>query len=116
MLKKLYKAIKRDGVIGFINYAAGRIHLKRKVIHFIYGPISIPIALIVLSISRWLPIRLILLFSNRIGHYPYNTELLLCVLDQSPEKNKIKTIYYTVPGMPICNKQMHKMWERVIQI
>ncbi|EKD55025.1 MAG: LA1599-like protein [uncultured bacterium] len=115
MLKKIHVAIEREGVYGLIPYAIRRFQLVKKIRRFFLAPFSVPLALIILLASPFIKIRLILLFSNRIGHYPYNTELLLGVLDAIGEKLN-RTFFYTVPGGTICNAQMHKMWKRVITI
>ena len=119
MLKKLLFIIKREGgLLGFLQYVALRLHLKKKTMRVLISPIAIPIALMIALIEPWIRIRIILLFSNRIGHYPYNTDLLLYVLKRSLDaKDQKSTVwFYTVPGAPICNEQLHLMWMRTIII
>ncbi|HLB41764.1 MAG TPA: TIGR04372 family glycosyltransferase [Gammaproteobacteria bacterium] len=78
---------------------------------------AIPIACGIFFISPIVKIRFIKLFSSRIGHYSINTELILCALDMKLENDKkCKTLFYTSPGEPICNTQLHRMWKREIPI
>lgn len=118
MIKKLFNAIKRDGILEFIKYAGERLHLKRNIMRLFLSPLAIPFAGGIFAISPWIPIRLIMLFSNRIGHYIWNTEFWLCTLDmyEKETNKKIKTLFYTVPGYPVANTQLHRMWKRVITI
>lgn len=79
--------------------------------------IAIPIALGIIVISPLIKIRLIKLLSYRIGHYALNTELLLCALKTNHDiHKKWITLFYTTPGQPICNQQLHRMWKRTILI
>lgn len=118
MIKKIIKVIKREGIFGFCKLACAYFQLKKRLIRLILGPIAIPIAGAILAMSPWRRIRLIMLYSNRIGHYAWNTEFWLSALKLSANKEEKKyiTLFYTVPGYAICNTQLHKMWKRVIPI
>jgi len=116
MISQLKKVIRREGFFGIFSYVMHYFNVKRKLTRLLMGPVAIPLASLILAISPWIRIRLILLFSNRIGHYPYNTELLLCVRDAIPEEKNCKTLFYTIPGASICNSQLHRMWKRTITI
>lgn len=118
MLKKIRFFIKRDGILGFIKYAIGRLHLKKNLIRLLLSPITIPIAVGILAILPWIRIRLIMLFSNRVGHYAWNTEFWLSTLDvyEDEGNKKVKTLFYTVPGYAVSNEQLHRMWKRAITI
>src|SRR3990167_3348205 len=109
MIKKIYTALKRESFPNFIKLVIERI---------ITNLIAFPFAVVIVVISPFLRIRFIRLFSFRIGHYAINTELLLCAMDRNlyNEKRKIVTFFYTAPGEPICNSQLHRMWKRVITI
>lgn len=109
MIKKISPSFKREGLLGFFKLV-----IVRTAISFI----ALPLALSIFFISPWVKIRLIRLFSSRIGHYSLNTELLLCALDENlfEDKKKYKTLFYTSPGDPICNIQLHCMWKRYITI
>jgi putative glycosyltransferase (TIGR04372 family) len=118
MIQKIIKTFKREGIVGFFRYGMDRVQLKKIMMRLMLAPLAIPLAVILLIISPWWPIRLMLLFSNRIGHYAYNTDLLLTALDfcSDPSLKKRKTFFYTAYGRPICNTQLHIMWKRVITI
>lgn len=79
--------------------------------------ISFPTAIFIFLISPFYKIKFVALFSERIGHYALNTELLLCTLETEPEIKKHKYIFYTRPSyIPLCNTQLHRMWKREIFI
>ncbi|EKD55016.1 MAG: LA1599-like protein [uncultured bacterium] len=109
MIKKYWNVFKEKGISGFIKLTALR---------FLTGVIALPIVIIFVMISPWVRIRLVRLFSYRIGHYALNTELFLSAMetDLYPTQKKYKTFFYTFPGEPICNQQLHIMWKRVIPI
>ena|SRR3990167_7795222 len=91
---------------------------KLMVVRLLTSAMAFPIVLTIIFVSPWIKIRLIRLFSYRIGHYSLNTELLLCGLDKNlfNESKKIKNFFYTFPHEPICNQQLHQMWKRIITI
>src|SRR5579862_4541827 len=97
---------------GFIYFA------KLFCIRIITTLIAIPILVFCAVLSPWARVRLIRLYSYRIGHYALNTELLLCAQDTAlfHDAKKYFTFYFTFPGEPICNVQLHRMWKRTITI
>ncbi len=91
--------------------------LKRLLIRVISRVIAVPIACGVVLVYPLVQIRLIKLFSSRIGHYSFNTEAILCALDMELENHvRRKTLFYVLPGEPLCNTQLHYMWKRTIPI
>src|SRR3990167_995173 len=113
---KIYDAFNREGLVGFLKLLNDR--SKKRIFRFLLNIIAIPIGICILIIYPFFRIRLICLYSDRIGHYAWDTEYWLCMLDISTDKNKkkYKTLYYTVAGRPVCNTQLHRMWKRVIPI
>src|SRR3990167_805966 len=109
MIKRVFSALKRNGFRRFITLLMIRLGANL---------IAFPFALVIAAIYPLIPIRLIRLYSSRIGHYALNTELLLCAMDTNlfDERKKIITLFYTAPEDPICNTQLHLMWKRVILI
>ncbi len=78
--------------------------------------IAAPCTFCLLLLFPFYKIRLIALFSDRIGHYALNTELFLCHLNERKLlDNGVKYIFYTRVA-PICNSQLHRMWKRKIVI
>ena len=108
-MKKYISYLKEKGLRSFI---------KLSFIHFVTTIVSFPIAVVCVVFSPWRRLRLIRLFSYRIGHYALNTELLLCAQDNKLfyDTKKYHTFYFTFPGEPICNIQLHRMWKRTITI
>src|SRR3990167_27264 len=118
MINKIHKIIKRDGFFGLIKLISNRFFSKKMMIHIILSPLSFTITGLIFIISPWLRIRLIMLFSNRVGHFAWNTEFWLCVIDKFKNDKNIKYInfFYTIPGHPVANKQLYYMWKRAITI
>lgn len=117
IIRRIIRVIRRDGWLGSIKSVDRRLHLKIKCIILALSPIAIPAAAIILMISPWIRIRLLMLFSNHIGHYAWNTEFWLCAFDMRKKNEKRdKTFFYVLPGHPICNTQLHRMWKRTICI
>ncbi len=115
MLGKAYRVLKKEGFFVFFKVTIIRLKLlcKRAIISFI----AIPLCCLIIIISRWVNIRLIKLASNRVGHYTFDTELLLSAMELSVENKKpYKTFFYTISGWPISNRQLHRMWKRVMVI
>lgn len=109
MIKKIY-LISKGVTYRFDLLISRLIRLFSKIL-------AIPIVLGITFVSPFVRIRLINLFSSRIGHYSINTELILCALDMKLDNDKhLKTLFYTEPNQPICNLQLHQMWKRVIPI
>lgn len=108
LIRKIYSLLKDRGLFGFLKFFFIRITSKI---------CAVPIALGIICISPFIRIRLIQLFSTRVGHYSFNTEAILCGLDLNLDNDKkYKTFFYTLPGALICNTQLHTMWKRVITI
>lgn len=80
--------------------------------------LSVPVALIILLLWPFKKIRLIQLYSSRIGQFGGNTYLMLCALDSDdfPDEKKCIHLYYAQTVRPICNTFLHKMFARVIPI
>src|SRR3990167_3536743 len=77
--------------------------------------IATPFVLIILILDPLVKIRLIKLYSWRIGHFGVNTHLMLCYLKKNKERNKYVRFYYADP-FNISNKQLYKMWKRAFFI
>ncbi|OGT25433.1 MAG: hypothetical protein A3I77_03820 [Gammaproteobacteria bacterium RIFCSPLOWO2_02_FULL_42_14] len=76
---------------------------------------SLPIAIFAAVIFPFYKIKLVALFSDRIGHYALNTELALCTIESEFSKKKCRYLFYAkLNSVPICNSQLHLMWKRVI--
>ena len=89
----------------------------RKLRHSLEYVIGFPISILLFIIFPFYKIKLVKLFSDRIGHYALNTELMLCTLDQNPPNNNEKYFFFTCSSSaPICNSQLHLMWKRTIPI
>ena len=89
----------------------------RKFRYIIEYIISFPISILLFIIFPFFKIKLVKLFSDRIGHYSLNTELMLCTLDQNPPLIREKYFFYTCSSLtPICNNQLHLMWKRTLPI
>lgn len=78
--------------------------------------VSIPIAAIIIFIFPFYKIKLIRLFSDRIGHFSANTELLLCYLDEVKLTQKMVSYFFYTSEAPICNTYLLEMWKSVIPI
>lgn len=76
---------------------------------------AILIVFIVRSLRPFILIRFGPLQSRRIGHFATNTELYLCKRDIEKKEGKHSIdLFYCL--YPICNKQLKKMWSRIIHI
>src|SRR3990167_1056558 len=80
--------------------------------------ISIPLTLLTLLFSPIIKIRFVRLLSEGLGYFALNTEIMLCAFDadifKKQNSNRIKYIYYT--HSVIVNKQLYKMWKRILPI
>lgn len=88
------------------------------IVRIIQRIFSIPVACLIICIYPIFKIRLIQLYSNRIGHFAVNTHLLLCALELNDfieEKNCIH-LYYLQTSLPVCNHFFSKMCSRAITI
>src|SRR3990167_8986333 len=89
----------------------------KKLFYFSKFIFSFPMAIFVSAIFPFYKIKLVGLFSDRIGHYALNTELMLCTLETKLFEKKSHYIFYTKPkSVPLSNTQLDKMWKRVIII
>lgn len=83
----------------------------RKLRYYLTFILSTPIASFLLLIFPFVKIRFICLFSDRIGHFSANTELLLCAIKEAKYDHSNKFLFYLNDGK-LCNKQLYKMWKR----
>ncbi|HLB43567.1 MAG TPA: TIGR04372 family glycosyltransferase [Gammaproteobacteria bacterium] len=91
--------------------------ISRKFFSSIQYVITIPISIFLFIVFPIYKVKFVKLFSDRIGHYALNTELMLCTLDNNPPHKNEKYFFYTSSSLsPICNKQLHLMWKRTLQI
>ena len=80
-------------------------------------PVGIVLLAIIRLIRPFILIRWKQLMSTRIGHFAINTELYLCERDNKiniPSKKYIDFFYFA--AAPVSNKQLAKMWKRVLKI
>jgi putative glycosyltransferase (TIGR04372 family) len=56
--------------------------------------------------------------SHEIGHYATNVEVHLCERDARvhPLPRRVVDLWYRHPGHPVANRQLDRMWARVIRI
>lgn len=87
-----------------------------KAIKYALSPLGLVIAIIIRVIRPWIIVRIDILVSDRLGHFAANTELYLCEMDAgyNTPKGKYYDIWYH--NWPVSNKQLSKMWKRVINI
>ena len=105
---KIKSILKEKGALGFAKFIFIRITSKIA---------AIPISFGILCVNPFIRIRLIKLFSSRIGHYSFNTEAIMCGLALNlDDDKKQKTFFYIPPGSTICNTQLHTMWKRTLSI
>ncbi|VFM96145.1 MAG: putative glycosyltransferase, TIGR04372 family [Candidatus Kentron sp. G] len=80
--------------------------------------LAIPPVLIIRLVRPWKLIRFCPLYTPNIGHFAANTELYLCErnaginLPREPHMD----IFYLRPGKRICNRQLARMWKRVLRV
>lgn len=78
---------------------------------------AIPAVVVIRLVKPWLLVRFGGMISSRIGHFAANTELYLCERDAGinlPKQRYIDIFYCAFK--PICNRQLMKMWNRVLHI
>lgn len=95
------------------------IKLSNKFVRYLLSPIGLIIAVLIRIVSPWLIIRMDILVSDRLGHFAANTELYLCEKDfgyNLPIRKDVK--YYDIwyHNWPVSNKQLSKMWGRILHI
>lgn len=88
----------------------------RKFFRIVFFILSLPITCTLVLLFPFYKIKFISLFSDRIGHYSMNTELLLCYLDEIRSTEKRVKYFFYMREAPICNEQLHLMWKRIIPI
>ena len=78
--------------------------------------LAVPVVVVIHLIRPWLLVRWGELVSPRIGHFAANTELYLCERDAgiNVPKRRHVDIFFMEP--PICNRQLAKMWKRILRI
>lgn len=91
-----------------------KVFLFQKIRVFILTVWALPIVLLVRILRPIIVIRFGLLRSERIGHFAANTELYLCKRDLDKKNGKNLDVFYCSPS--ICNKQLRKMWGRLLWI
>jgi len=74
------------------------------------------LALLMRAIRPWYLIRLNVLTSQRIGHFATNTELYLCEQEAGINVPDGKYIDLWYHNWPICNRQLARMWNRVLHV
>lgn len=90
--------------------------ISRIIFYFLFGIISVPFVLIIRLIRPWLLVRISPLRSDRIGHFVLDIETYLCEQDANiniPEHAYVDLFYM---GGQISNKQLAKMWKRILPI
>lgn len=104
-IKRLNRVVKQHGALELIARIMRRIF-------------SVPVALLIVCIYPIVKIRLIQLYSSRIGHFVVNTHLLLCALalEDFPEEKNCIHLYYLQTSLPICNRFFYKMCSRALFI
>lgn len=95
-------------------------HMLKRVLRKLYRicllSFSFPITMFLVLIFPFYKIKLICLFSDRIGHYAMNTELMLCYLDEIRNTDKkIKYLFY-IRDASVSNEQLHEMWRRILPV
>lgn len=103
--KRFFQMLRREGFV-------------EAMLRIIRRSISIPVACIIIFLWPFFKIRLIQLYTSRMGHFCMNTHLMLCALDANDfieEKNCLH-LFYSQTSTPICNTFLYKMWSRVIPI
>lgn len=79
--------------------------------------VAIFLVIIIKIIKPLILVRIGILRSNRIGHFCANTEIYLCEKEakiNTPQQKYIDIFMYE--DGQICNKQLKKMWSRVLNI
>lgn len=84
--------------------------------------LTIPIVILVRALRPFVLIRFGQLASTRIGHYAVDTEMYLCERDAGIHGvGRVTDIFFNASFFPfnrpyICNRQLAKMWNRVIPV
>lgn len=89
----------------------------KKLLFFGCVPISVFFASMLLLVRPFKEVVLVVLLTQRIGHFSLNTELMLCAMEEDLQESNIKSPKYIFyPGQIISNRTLYKMWKRVIPI
>ncbi|MCX7121841.1 MAG: TIGR04372 family glycosyltransferase [Gammaproteobacteria bacterium] len=106
------------GSINRLNDAIKRKGLTTVIIRSIQCLLALPISIIIILISPLIKIRLISLYTSRIGEYALNNYFMMCALecDDYPQERNCIHFFYVYSDTPICNIFFHKMWSRVILV
>ncbi len=72
--------------------------------------------LVIRIIRPFILVRFSVLVSDRIGHFAANTELCLCERDAGINVPRGLYLDLYFHGGQICNRQLARMWERVLRI
>uniref|UniRef100_UPI0040472DF9 TIGR04372 family glycosyltransferase n=1 Tax=Algoriphagus sp. TaxID=1872435 RepID=UPI0040472DF9 len=114
ILYKHYTETRNGGIIVLLRKLKS---FLRVIFILLFSVLALPIVLLIRLIRPFYLIRFGTLFSSRIGHLAANTELYLCERDagiNQPQK-RITDIFY-LAYRPICNKQLVRMWKKVLNI
>ncbi|MFH1309453.1 MAG: TIGR04372 family glycosyltransferase [Candidatus Omnitrophota bacterium] len=76
--------------------------------------LAVPIVLFARLLKPIIWIRFGCLISPRIGHFAANTEMYMCFRDMDERSKRRLDLFYCTK--PICNRQLKKMWGRVLHI
>lgn len=117
-IKKQVKQIQQKGVGELSRKLLLALRIGRGFIAYLpLYIIAIPIIIAIRLIRSFLLVRIEGLLSHRIGHFAGMVEIYLC--EQKAGINKPKGPYIDLfyqAYSPICNKQLSKMWKRVLHI
>ena len=84
--------------------------------------VLLPVAAVAVLLARVLRplvlVRIGRLPSHEIGHYATNVEVHLCERDAGvhPLPRRVVDLWYRNPDHPVANRQLDRMWARVIRI
>lgn len=88
--------------------------LRKFLVMLIFLPYTLPALLIVRALRPLVLIRLYPMNSERIGNLAFFTEMYMCRHDNEVSRRPIHDIFYY--DMPVANKQLKKMWDRVLHV
>lgn len=102
----------RNGLRAAFAYICKRIkYYVSSTLNFI---LTLPIAMLIIGMRPFLEIQFVMLLSSRIGHFSANAEFML--LDQLKNLYKKKKLYLFYQETMVCNKQLSKMWKRILPV
>jgi len=88
----------------------------QKLQNFLFLPVGLLFVLLIRIIRPWLLVRVNMMSSERLGHFAGNPEVYLCGLDAGIDTPKTPFVDLWYHNWPICNKQLARMWRRVLHI